>query len=334
MNHRKIGKLGYSLRLYGKLRAANKRYSASGDMAAHPFPGVIQLQTINACQAACKMCPYPIFKDVFARGRMDDELFNKVMQEIAQHKEVDTFVPMLQNEPFLDKHIFEKIRTFKETTQGRVTVELVTNGAFLTEENIERIRDSGLDILDISLDALSREIYQKIRIGLKYETVLAGVERVLDANLPKTAVFVRLVRMRDNLHEVKPFTRHWRKRGASVFIYTANNRVGALDEFDENLHLPNSELSPFYRMGRRLFRAWMGHCPIPFSTANILHNGDVLMCVHDWARKEIVGNVREASLAEIWNGERMREVRRLVSRRQYEQLPACRDCSLWKDGWF
>jgi radical SAM protein with 4Fe4S-binding SPASM domain len=80
-------------------------------------------------------------------------------------------------------------------------------------------------------------------------------------------------------------------------------------------------------------RHFIGHCPVPFSTTNILHNGDVLMCVHDWGRREVVGNVRDASLEEIWNGTRMRELRRLLSQRRYEESPACRDCSLWKEGW-
>ena len=198
-------------------------------MARSPFPKVIQLQTINACQAACKMCPYPAFKDVFPRGRMDDELFDKITDEIARHPEVETFVPMLQNEPFLDKHIFEKIARFKRRTAGRVSVELVTNGALLTDEHIARLRDAELDVLDISLDALSREVYEKIRIGLDYDDVLAGVERVIAADLPGTSVFVRLVRQRDNAHEVRAFAGRWRKRGVPVFIYDVTNRTGAVD---------------------------------------------------------------------------------------------------------
>ncbi|HYN82835.1 MAG TPA: SPASM domain-containing protein [Gemmatimonadaceae bacterium] len=84
----------------------------------------------------------------------------------------------------------------------------------------------------------------------------------------------------------------------------------------------------------RLSRVWFGHCPIPFSVASILHNGDVLMCVHDWGRKEIVGNVRDNTLAEVWNGDRMREIRSLVSQRRYDEVAACRNCGLVKEGWF
>ena len=331
---KKLTRLGYSWRMYGGLRAANQAYSRADDMAAYPFPRAIQLQTVNACQAACKMCPYPVFSRVFPRGRMDDELFNKVVAEIAARPEVTTFIPMLQNEPFLDKQLFERIGRFKHATGGRVEVELVTNGAFLTEANIERIRKARVDVLDVSLDALSREVYERIRVGLDYDAVLAGVERLVAADLPDTSVFVRLVRQRDNVQEVKAFTRHWRKQGVPVFVYTANNRVGELPRFDEDVRVPDEHVPVLHRIGRRAFRAWMGHCPLPFASSNILHNGDVLLCVHDWGRKEVLGNVRDATLAEIWNGPRMREIRRLVKDRRYAELPACRDCSLCRDGWF
>lgn len=326
--------LRYQIDVFGGLRKRNTLYSRERDMAAAPFPRLIQLQTINACNAACAMCPYPVFKDVFPRGRMEDALFDRVTDEIARHPEVKVFIPMLQNEPFLDRRIFEKVKRFKAATGGRVRVELVTNGAFLTEENVARIADSGLDVVDVSLDALSREVYARVRVGLDYDRVLAGVERLLAAKLPATSVFMRLVKVRDNVHEVRAFARAWRRRGVPVFMYTANNRAGAVAGFDETQRIPDAEIPLRSRVGRRLVRAWMGHCPIPFSSAYILHDGSMILCAHDWGRRELLGNVRDASIAEIWNGERMREIRALVSERRYAEVPACAGCSLWKDGWF
>ena len=326
--------LRYQIDVFGGLRKRNTLYSRERDMAAAPFPRLIQLQTINACNAACAMCPYPVFKDVFPRGRMDDALFDRVTDEIARHPEVKAFIPMLQNEPFLDRRIFEKVKRFKAATGGRVRVELVTNGAFLTEENVARIAESGLDVVDVSLDALSREVYARVRVGLDYDRVLAGVERLLAAKLPATSVFMRLVKVRDNVHEVRAFARAWRRRGVPVFMYTANNRAGAVAGFDETQRIPDAEIPLRSRVGRRLVRAWMGHCPIPFSSAYILHDGSMILCAHDWGRRELLGNVRDASIAEIWNGERMREIRALASERRYAEIPACAGCSLWKDGWF
>lgn len=329
----RLAQITYPLRFYGTLRRVTRMHDRERDMADHPFPRVIQLQTINACQAACTMCPYPLFKDTFPRGRMEDALFEKVLDEIAAHPEAGAFVPMLQNEPLLDRRLFERIAAVKDRTGGRIEVELVTNGALLTEQAVESIRATRVDYLDISLDALSRETYERIRIGLDYDDVIAGVERVLAADLPDTTVVLRMVRQRENAAEVAAFTKHWRARGAVVFTHTVNNRVGAVPGYDERIRIPETELPVMQKVGRRAFRQWLGCCPVPFASANILHNGDMLMCVQDWSRKEVVGNVRDRSIAEIWNGPRMREIRSLVRDRRYDEVAGCRDCSLWKDGW-
>lgn len=39
------------------------------------FPRVIELQTVNRCNAACPMCPYPVTTATMARERMDDAPF-------------------------------------------------------------------------------------------------------------------------------------------------------------------------------------------------------------------------------------------------------------------
>ena len=331
----KLTSLAYTTRLYGAYWRANRRYSPERDVAGTPFPRWIQLQTINACNAACVMCPYSEYKGAFPRGRMDDALFDKVTEEIARHAhEVDAFIPMLQNEPFLDRQIFDKVARFKAATGGRVTTELVTNGAFLTDENVARIRESGLDILDVSLDAVSPEVYKRVRVGLDFDAVIAGVERLLAADLPRTSVFVRLVRMRENVREVKAFAKRWRARGVGVFIYTAHDRAGSVAGFDDRVRIPDGEIGWRQRLERRLSRAALGHCPVPFAMTSILNNGDVLMCVHDWGRKTVVGNVRESSIEDVWRGPAMREIRLALSQRRYGEVAACRDCSLWKDGWF
>lgn len=324
--------LKYQYRLNKALRDGIKRYDPSSSRPL--YPAYVQLQTINACQAACTMCPYDTYSKVFQRGRMEDWLFEKIISEIAEHPEIGALVPMLQNEPLLDKKLFDRLRRFRELVGDRVEIEMVTNGALLTDETVENIRDVRLDVLDISLDALTKETYEKIRIGLNFDQVIAGVERVIAAGLPHTKIFVRLVRQRDNVHEIRAFAKRWRARGVGVFIYSAHDRAGSVDRFAERISIPRNAQPILHKLERRASKLWFGHCPVPFSVASILHNGDVLMCVHDWARKDIIGNVRENTLIEVWNGERMLEIRALVSERRYDEVPACRDCGLAKDGWF
>ena len=333
-----LSKLRYMHRLYGGMREARLAWTPQDDMAALPFPRLLQLQTLNACQASCVMCPWPEFRDYFPRGRMAEDLFDRIAAEVAARPEARSFVPMLQNEPFLDKRLFDRIARFRAAAGHRVEVELVTNGAFLTDEAIARIRDVELDVLDISLDALHRETYARIRKGLDYDQVIAGVERVLAADLPHTRVMVRLVRQAENAHEVRAFVRAWERRGVSVFVYTANNRTGAVRKWDSEVGYREDSAPKPVQLARRVGRAAMrsyigGCCPVPFATANILHDGTLLLCVHDWGRKEVLGNIMDSSIAELWNGPRMREIRQLVSERRYAEVAPCAECTLARDGW-
>ena len=41
-------------------------------------------------------------------------------------------------------------------------------------------------------------------------------------------------------------------------------------------------------------------CNIPFYAMSLHWNGDVLLCSHDWEKKQIMGNVMEKSIQDIW----------------------------------
>ena len=39
--------------------------------------------------------------------------------------------------------------------------------------------DAGLDAINISVDASGKEVFERTRVGLKYDKVIANVERLL-----------------------------------------------------------------------------------------------------------------------------------------------------------
>jgi glycosyltransferase involved in cell wall biosynthesis len=48
------------------------------------FPSEIQIQTITSCNAACVMCPYPEVSKEFALERMDERLFDRLLDECSR----------------------------------------------------------------------------------------------------------------------------------------------------------------------------------------------------------------------------------------------------------
>src|SRR6185295_10842697 len=58
----------------------------------------------------------------------------------------------------------------------------------------------------------------------------------------------------------------------------------------------------------------------------ILWNGDLITCCMDWRRARVLGNAREDSLYNLWNGTRYQTLRDLSDAGRLNELPLCREC--------
>src|SRR5689334_21791024 len=74
--------LGFTLRSYMLLSPnPNKWMKNPGTIL---FPKAVQVQTVNRCNAACRMCPYPYTTAKEEYQEIDDALWQKIIQECAQ----------------------------------------------------------------------------------------------------------------------------------------------------------------------------------------------------------------------------------------------------------
>lgn len=315
-----VGALGYHTHSYRVgLPPVQRWLHGQGEL----FPAVVQVQTINRCNATCRMCPYPTTWALEPRETMDDALFSKIAEECAAAPEVHDFVPMAQNEPLLDPKLVQRIAEFKGRAQPHQMIELVTNGSALTPERFQALSAAGLDLLTISVNADSEATYAKTMGGLKWARLLELLNALRQMGSAQTNVFLRYVIQRDNAHEVRAFVRRWR-RDFNLMLYDVNNRAGAVQEYRELATIKSALTRRLRRwLGPRLFKV----CPHVFSIMAIMQNGDVLLCGNDWQEREVVGNVREQSLRAIYNSPRMQEVRALMRQGRYDEIPACRNCS-------
>src|SRR5262245_50376952 len=119
-------------------------------MAMAEFPRRISIQTQAGCNAKCVFCPSPDVTGKLPMGTMDWELFEKIVDECAEH-EMERINPFGQNEPLLDRRIADRVAYIKRKCGDRVTTLIISNGARLTEKLMEDFIDAGLDRLRISL---------------------------------------------------------------------------------------------------------------------------------------------------------------------------------------
>ena len=92
---------------------------------------------------------------------MDFDLFKNVIDQIAQF---DSNLKTLRlnkiGEPTLNKHLPEMIKYAKKTNKIN-WIDFATNGSKLNNEFSEKIIESGVDRINISLEGISEEDYLK-----------------------------------------------------------------------------------------------------------------------------------------------------------------------------
>jgi sulfatase maturation enzyme AslB (radical SAM superfamily) len=275
---------------------------AAGRDRAPVLPEIVQIESTNICNAKCTFCP----RDEMHRrqGVMSFDLFRKIVDECADlgisHVRVHNY-----GEPFIDKRLVEKVRYAKE--KGIREVGMISNGSLITEDVARGMIEAGLDAINISVDASGREVFERTRVGLKYDKVIANIERLvrirteLGKRRPKLILsFVR----QNNSADEQAFIEHWKGIADKIHITDLHNWAGTLNDRSDVDY-------PCYR---------------PWLTFTVLWDGRVSLCCADFDGRNVLGDLNTSSIQQIWNAEPYRDVRRqhLVS----GGPDICRSCDL------
>jgi radical SAM protein with 4Fe4S-binding SPASM domain len=259
---------------------------AAGRDRAPRLPEIVQIESTNICNAKCVFCP----RDEMQRrqGIMTVELFRKIVDECADlgitHIRMHNY-----GEAFMDRRLVEKVRYAKQ--RGIREVGMISNGSLITEPVARGMIDAGLDAINISVDASGKEVFEATRLGLKYDKVIANIERLLrlrtESGKRRPKLILSFVRQNNSADEAA-FIEHWRAIADKIHITDLHNWAGTLNtQSDVNY--------PCYR---------------PWLTFTVLWDGRVSLCCADFDGKTILGNVNTQTIAEIWNAEPYRNVRR------------------------
>ena len=281
------------------------------------FPRNLQIQTQTGCNADCIFCPYGTTADSQPKGKMDWDLFRKIVDETVGYR-VRRISPYLMNEPFVDREIFERIR-YINRVNPRAKVILTSNGSLLTEDVVARVVElgDGLHELAISVQGIDREAYEKtMRGGLRFDRTMANVERLLEAMRRRKATRPALwITMVDTeLIDAKKAVEYWRGRGVNARYTMLENRGGNIAGAEEMAHHRQMD--------------YFSDCTRLFKQAYIKFNGDLVLCCTDYEAKMILGNVREKSLYEVWNGEVATSIRRKFLSDRIGEISLCSVCKV------
>jgi len=285
------------------------------------FAQAIHLEVTNACNLKCVMCPRTTMDRHV--GFMPRELFDKILAQLAEHKQlIESVALMGLGEPFLHKELFDFARAAKQA--GLVHVYTSTNATLLDDDAVAQMLDGqSFDQIILSVDGINKDTYEAVRPGEPYETVEANVARLLaakrkhGAKLP--AVELQILLMRETENEIEDFCRRWvPELGGNdrILIKEADTFGGQVDDrrVDGQVRREPAERFACRQLWKDMSIGW---------------DGLVTVCCKDVLYKLALGNAHDDRLVDLWTSKRWNGIRRLHLEGKWAWLDPCNTCREW-----
>jgi len=281
-----------------------------GKMRTKPllFPKSILIETCNLCQGSCLFCPYFKIRKGQKKELLEYKIIKKLINEMTDYY-VERLTLFNNNEPLLDDRIY-KIIKFAHKVLPKVEITLSTNGRCLTKDKIYQLYKTGLTTLYISIPTLDPIFYNKI-MGYEIIKILQVLDDINDSNIL------------DMIKIAVPITKYFKEEEFNNYFNKKNIRICSWHaEYKENWGIDEA-IKPIVD-----FNQYIGPCDRPMDQAVILFNGNMVICCRDWHEQNVIGNIKDNTIYELWKNDKMISIQKKIARQKYDEIECCRTCSL------
>jgi len=246
-----------------------------------PLPSLVEISDSGTCNRVCSFCPRsdPNYKDI--KEFISEDLHESICRQLSKYEYSGIFVYSGFNEPLINKQIYHNISVARSYLPN-CKIELTTNGDVLNKKRLQKLFESGLSTILIS--------------------VYDGKE--------DEKKFIKLCNSL-GLEEKQFLIRKRYLPPEQDFGLTLSNRGGMLENAKHSVKSLSKGLTrPCYLLSYTFF---------------VDYNGDVLMCSHDWGKKNILGNLNKESFYDIWTSQLSEISRKSVMRgdRNFSPCDVC-----------
>jgi sulfatase maturation enzyme AslB (radical SAM superfamily) len=284
----------------------------------------INVEFVNFCNLRCTLCS---FDHKQPRVAMSEDLLRKLLANLAsdrRFRSVRRLNLYSGGETLLHRNVVglltiiqdHKLRA-REQGLPFPRVRLLTNAVNLNEDLSLALLDSGaLDEIRFSVDGGSRERFEELRKGAKWEAVASNIRSFIKVNGGAIKTGIICV-----IDYGRPTTTEW---------MTAEFRE-ILDLVDDlEIRHPHNWRGEVQVEGYE--QPWLDYCYFLFYSLVLLPNGDVVVCCADLNGVGVIGNLTRSDLFAIYDSPKRRSLiaNLLTGRREKSEL--CRDCRGYYPG--
>lgn len=293
-----------------------KSFDIFAESDSPSLPLFLQIEPTTKCNLNCKMCY------VKKTGRnMDFDLFKKIVEET---KDIANMHLQGLGEPLMNSEIFRMLEYAKKKN---IDTSITSNGLLLNENAIKRLKSVGIKFIYLSIDASSKELYEKIRRGGNFDIL----EKNLNGARGNINRIMSIV-MEDNIDDIENMVDFCAKFDVPMLYLHYENQTSDVSKDIRNA--VNRTEAKAKRSGIK-FRSLVPLnpkkrlCKWPWIGSYITVDGDVLPCCNwPWFSKSTFGNIHEDDFKTIWNSKNYRNFRKAMKNGIPEVCKKCHRCKV------
>ena len=292
---------------YAEYRRKWSEYAHQQQVSDYPL--LVDIELSSLCNLTCLMC-YTItdeFKKQVNGTRMDWNLYTKIIDEIGG--KVTAVRLSLRGEATLHTKFIEAIKYAKD--HGIKEVSLLTHGGKLALPFFQKMVEAGIDWITVSADGVG-ETYERVRKPLKFNDLLEklkAIKKYKEENGLKRPV-IKVQGIWPGIVESGP-DKYYDTFKACTDLVAFNPLI---DYLSKDTHI--EYLEEFT-------------CPQQYQRLVIGADGLVMKCSNDEENREVIGDLKQDTVHQVWHGEKMQAVRNMhLQPRGFMQSAVCRKCYL------
>ncbi|MFA5903087.1 MAG: radical SAM/SPASM domain-containing protein [Desulfobacula sp.] len=297
------------------------QYGFQGRLKAE-FPSQIIVDATEVCNLSCIHCPHSEFKRSGNYGAryLDVKLHHKMVDEVREYGQGNTqYIRYTSNgEPLIHPYIYDMLDY--AVKRSNVFVTLTTNGTIMNQKRIESLLESGLHMVDISIDAFLPETYAKIRRGGNLKITRANVLKLIEIRKQigaTTKIVVSFIEQSQNKNEAKEFENYWEKQGVDfVVIRRLHSAAGGVAVIAKDMKInQQSEIRK--------------PCLYPWERILLSPKGELAFCPQDWVHGSVLADYHTTTIRQVWLGYSYQQLRSAHLTNDFKLFPFCAQCPDW-----
>lgn len=321
-------KIKYSLNRYKNKRLNIKEFKERKPVL-RSFPYIAYIDPTNICPLSCPLCPTGNKSSAYPKGSMSLETFKRIYDQIGQY----LYQLHLYNwgEPLLNRRILDMIEYVKKKYNPEIIVSSTLSG--LSMKMAEKIAQSDINLLSVSIDGATQNAYEKYRVGGNLERVLNTLKHMEEARqasgLRKPLLRWQFIPMRHNENEIESARKLAKDLGVDFRLHRVRLNICDFEKKETNQILEEREEwmpqnSEYIKLKKG--KGLENGCNFLWDTVVFNWNGSIQPCCKIYNYEDVFENDLDKRFSEVWNGPAYIKAREIFNGRRAEKDFICQKC--------